>query len=223
MEPAGLTLPVVLGHENAGRVAAVGDLVSTVAVGDPVLVCPPHTCGLCVACRRGRDMMCEQHEFTGLTDGRRLRRVPRRLRALDREAARRARPGRRGALLRRRASPPTTRSSAWRTSWCRAPRSSRSGSAASGTWASSCCASSARAARSSPSSPTRQRRALAAGLGADAVLDGAERRRRRARPQRRPRGGPGDGLRRQRRRPTRPAWRCWRAAAPTRSWASAGR
>jgi NAD+-dependent secondary alcohol dehydrogenase Adh1 len=67
MEPAGLTLPIVLGHENAGRIAAVGDLVSTVAVGDPVLVCPPHTCGLCVACRRGRDMMCEQHQFTGLT------------------------------------------------------------------------------------------------------------------------------------------------------------
>src|ERR671924_574249 len=35
MEPAGVTLPRVLGHENAGRVAAVGDLVSTVAVGDP--------------------------------------------------------------------------------------------------------------------------------------------------------------------------------------------
>jgi NAD+-dependent secondary alcohol dehydrogenase Adh1 len=67
MEPAGVTLPVVLGHENAGRVAAVGDLVTTVAVGDPVLISPPHTCGLCVACRRGRDMMCERHEFTGLT------------------------------------------------------------------------------------------------------------------------------------------------------------
>jgi NAD+-dependent secondary alcohol dehydrogenase Adh1 len=67
MEPAGLTLPVVLGHENAGRIAAVGDLVSTVEVGDPVLVSPPHTCGLCVPCRRGRDMMCERHQFTGLT------------------------------------------------------------------------------------------------------------------------------------------------------------
>jgi NAD+-dependent secondary alcohol dehydrogenase Adh1 len=67
MEPAGVTLPVVLGHENAGRVAAVGDLVSTVQVGDPVLVCPPHTCGLCIPCRRGRDMMCERHQFTGLT------------------------------------------------------------------------------------------------------------------------------------------------------------
>ena len=67
MEPAGVTLPLVLGHENAGRVAAVGDLVSTVAVGDPVLVFPPHSCGLCVACRRGIDMHCDQHQFTGLT------------------------------------------------------------------------------------------------------------------------------------------------------------
>jgi NAD+-dependent secondary alcohol dehydrogenase Adh1 len=67
MEPAGVRLPIVLGHENGGRVAAVGDLVSTVAVGDPVLISPPHTCGLCVACRRGRDMMCAQHGFIGLT------------------------------------------------------------------------------------------------------------------------------------------------------------
>ena len=67
MEPAGVTLPLVLGHENAGRVAAVGDLVSTVVVGDPVLVFPPHSCGLCVACRRGIDMHCDQHGFTGLT------------------------------------------------------------------------------------------------------------------------------------------------------------
>ncbi len=67
MEPAGVTLPRVLGHENAGRVAAIGDLVSTVAVGDPVLVFPPFSCGLCVACRRGREMLCDRHEFTGLT------------------------------------------------------------------------------------------------------------------------------------------------------------
>lgn len=62
-----MTLPLVPGHENAGRVAAVGDLVSTVRVGDPVLVFPPYSCGLCVACRRGRDMHCERHQFTGLT------------------------------------------------------------------------------------------------------------------------------------------------------------
>jgi NAD+-dependent secondary alcohol dehydrogenase Adh1 len=67
MEPAGVTLPLVLGHENAGRVAAIGDLVSTIAVGDPVLVFPPYSCGLCVACRRGIDMHCDRHQFTGLT------------------------------------------------------------------------------------------------------------------------------------------------------------
>jgi NAD+-dependent secondary alcohol dehydrogenase Adh1 len=67
MEPAGLTVPVVLGHENAGHVAAIGDLVSTVSVGDAVLVYPPYSCGLCVACRRGNDMHCERHQFTGLT------------------------------------------------------------------------------------------------------------------------------------------------------------
>jgi NAD+-dependent secondary alcohol dehydrogenase Adh1 len=67
MEPAGVTLPLVLGHENAGRVAAVGDLVATVSVGDPVLVFPPYSCGLCVPCRRGHDMHCERHQFTGIT------------------------------------------------------------------------------------------------------------------------------------------------------------
>jgi NAD+-dependent secondary alcohol dehydrogenase Adh1 len=67
MEPAGVTLPRVLGHENGGHVAAVGEVVSTVSVGDPVLVFPPFSCGLCVACRRGREMLCDRHEFTGLT------------------------------------------------------------------------------------------------------------------------------------------------------------
>jgi NAD+-dependent secondary alcohol dehydrogenase Adh1 len=67
MEPAGLKPPVVLGHENAGWVHAVGDDVTSAAVGDAVLVYPPYTCGLCVACRRGNDMHCERHQFTGLT------------------------------------------------------------------------------------------------------------------------------------------------------------
>jgi NAD+-dependent secondary alcohol dehydrogenase Adh1 len=67
MEPAGLRPPVVLGHENAGWVEEVGSGVTTVAKGDAVLVYPPHSCGLCVACRRGNDMHCERHQFTGLT------------------------------------------------------------------------------------------------------------------------------------------------------------
>jgi NAD+-dependent secondary alcohol dehydrogenase Adh1 len=67
MEPAGVTLPLVLGHESAGWVEAVGDGVSTVAPGDAVLVYPPWSCGLCVPCRRGNDMHCVRHEFTGLS------------------------------------------------------------------------------------------------------------------------------------------------------------
>ena len=67
MEPAGLTLPVVLGHENGGWVHAVGEDVTAAAVGDAVLLYPPFSCGLCVPCRRGHEVHCERHEFTGLT------------------------------------------------------------------------------------------------------------------------------------------------------------
>ena len=67
MEPAGLTLPVVLGHENAGRVEAIGDMVLSVQPGDEVLIYPPRSCGVCVPCRRAQDMHCERHEFVGLT------------------------------------------------------------------------------------------------------------------------------------------------------------
>jgi NAD+-dependent secondary alcohol dehydrogenase Adh1 len=67
MEMAGVTLPRVLGHENAGWVEEVGDGVTTVAKGDAVLVYPPFSCGLCVPCRRGDDMHCVRHQFTGLT------------------------------------------------------------------------------------------------------------------------------------------------------------
>jgi NAD+-dependent secondary alcohol dehydrogenase Adh1 len=67
MEPAGLTTPVVLGHENAGYVHAVGDDVTAAEVGDAVLVYPAYSCGLCVPCRRGLDVHCERHQFTGLT------------------------------------------------------------------------------------------------------------------------------------------------------------
>jgi NAD+-dependent secondary alcohol dehydrogenase Adh1 len=67
MEPAGVTLPMVLGHENAGWVEEVGDGVTTVGRGDAVMVYPPWSCGLCVPCRRGNDMHCVHHEFTGLS------------------------------------------------------------------------------------------------------------------------------------------------------------
>jgi NAD+-dependent secondary alcohol dehydrogenase Adh1 len=67
MAPAGVELPRVLGHENAGWVEAMGDEVSTFQVGDPVIVYPAYSCGLCLACRRGNDMRCVRSEFTGLS------------------------------------------------------------------------------------------------------------------------------------------------------------
>jgi NAD+-dependent secondary alcohol dehydrogenase Adh1 len=67
MEPAGLELPIVLGHENAGWVHAVGSDVTTAKPGDAVLVYPAYSCGLCVNCRRALDMHCVRHQFFGLT------------------------------------------------------------------------------------------------------------------------------------------------------------
>ena len=51
--------PLILGHEGAGVVAALGDGVDHVAVGDPVLLNWAIPCGQCVQCRRGAESLCE--------------------------------------------------------------------------------------------------------------------------------------------------------------------
>jgi len=67
---SGVTLPYTLGHENAGWVEAVGAGVTNVQVGDPVILHPTPTCGLCPACRAGRDMHCAASSFPGIdSDG----------------------------------------------------------------------------------------------------------------------------------------------------------
>lgn len=53
-------LPFTLGHENAGRVAAVGAGVTSVKPGDNVLVYGPWGCGACRTCRLGRENYCER-------------------------------------------------------------------------------------------------------------------------------------------------------------------
>lgn len=69
-EKSGVELPYTLGHENAGWVEAVGSAVSNVAVGDPVILHPLATCGLCRACRDGDDVHCPNSTFPGIsTDG----------------------------------------------------------------------------------------------------------------------------------------------------------
>ena len=63
-------LPYTIGHENAGWIEAVGEAVTHVRVGDPVILHPLATCGLCRACRDGDDVHCENATFPGLdTDG----------------------------------------------------------------------------------------------------------------------------------------------------------
>ena len=51
--------PMVLGHEGAGVVAAVGEDVIDVSVGDHVAFCFVPSCGSCPACRSGRRTLCE--------------------------------------------------------------------------------------------------------------------------------------------------------------------
>ena len=60
-------LPYTLGHENAGWVQEVGSAVTSVAVGDTVILHPTPTCGLCRACRAGNDMHCVNSTFPGLS------------------------------------------------------------------------------------------------------------------------------------------------------------
>ncbi|WP_329585264.1 Zn-dependent alcohol dehydrogenase [Kitasatospora sp. NBC_01250] len=52
--------PVVLGHEGAGTVAAVGDGVTSVRVGDPVVLNWAPACGTCHLCGLGEPWLCER-------------------------------------------------------------------------------------------------------------------------------------------------------------------
>ena len=52
------TLPFTLGHESAGRVAALGPEASGFAIGDSVVVYARWGCGTCWQCAGGRDNAC---------------------------------------------------------------------------------------------------------------------------------------------------------------------
>ncbi len=65
--PAGVypyTLPFTLGHETAGRVAALGPAASGVAEGDLVVVYSRWGCGSCWQCANGRDNACARTQGT---------------------------------------------------------------------------------------------------------------------------------------------------------------
>jgi threonine dehydrogenase-like Zn-dependent dehydrogenase len=64
--PYGSPLPLSLGHEGAGRVAALGAKVKNSAVGDRVVTHPVHHCGKCRACCEGAQHLCMNLRHFGL-------------------------------------------------------------------------------------------------------------------------------------------------------------
>ena len=52
-------LPVVVGHEAAGIVETLGDGVTRVKPGDPVVVSLLRSCGACLFCSTGAPHMCD--------------------------------------------------------------------------------------------------------------------------------------------------------------------
>lgn len=60
-------MPLTLGHENAGRVAAVGSGVETVKEGDPVAVYGGWGCERCDYCATGREQLCVRPAWVGFS------------------------------------------------------------------------------------------------------------------------------------------------------------
>src|SRR5581483_4288872 len=52
-------LPLIVGAEASGEIAAVGGAISDFRPGDRVVMYGALTCGTCKACREGRDNLCE--------------------------------------------------------------------------------------------------------------------------------------------------------------------
>src|SRR5512132_2099753 len=63
--PTFKTPPLVLGHEISGTVVRVGAGVDAGIVGSSVLLAPVTTCGVCVACRTGRENICADQRMLG--------------------------------------------------------------------------------------------------------------------------------------------------------------
>lgn len=65
-DKANVALPYIMGHENAGWIEEVGQAVTGLRAGDPVICHPLVTSGHCLACRRGNDMHATESAFPGI-------------------------------------------------------------------------------------------------------------------------------------------------------------
>ncbi|HWC97430.1 MAG TPA: galactitol-1-phosphate 5-dehydrogenase [Candidatus Sulfopaludibacter sp.] len=61
--------PLVMGHEAAGEVAAVGSAVKDLALGDRVTFDSTIYCGNCFYCARGEVNLCDNREVMGVSPG----------------------------------------------------------------------------------------------------------------------------------------------------------
>ena len=59
------TYPVTQGHEVSGQIAAVGEYVSDLSVGDRVTIEPQVFCGRCYPCLHGKYNLCEKLKVMG--------------------------------------------------------------------------------------------------------------------------------------------------------------
>ncbi len=68
-----MPMPIILGHEGAGVILAVGEGVNTVEIGDHVILMWRGSCGRCEYCANGRPALCDMGtamRFTGtMPDG----------------------------------------------------------------------------------------------------------------------------------------------------------
>jgi len=63
---AGIKMPLILGHEIAGTVVAVGPAVRDFKPGERVATAQRyHICGACRYCRTGREPLCAERKFLG--------------------------------------------------------------------------------------------------------------------------------------------------------------
>lgn len=63
-----LPFPIPPGHEASGWVAAVGAGVKNLTIGDPVVLSPIVSCGVCFMCRRGKSNLCARLRAIGAHD-----------------------------------------------------------------------------------------------------------------------------------------------------------
>src|SRR5579862_6522842 len=61
--------PLVMGHEAAGTIAAVGSQVNEFAIGDRVTFDSTVYCGECTFCRNGEMNLCDNRQVVGVSCG----------------------------------------------------------------------------------------------------------------------------------------------------------